>query len=334
MRSVFALTTLATALSLTSAFVPNSRGFEGYTGLASSVEALSGEEINARLAAAKEKMAAKDKTSQALTKEDLKVVFEDDHLIIVDKPAGVLCVPDRENNPSLSKVVFDAYGSEGMENKMVVHRLGMDTSGLVIFAKTMDTLRGMNSLFRTRKINRQYEALLCGNVEKDSGLINLPLMRDYEFPPYMRVSTDEHQKALIDLDLEVVGKQLLEKPKASLTKYDVVAREDIGGHPVSRVTLTSISGRTHQLNVHCAAFGHPIVADAVYGRGGDAAPNGGLSDAEADELVPNANRVGADLEKEIAAAAADMKMCVHAKSISFKHPVTKENVSVTSESPF
>jgi len=72
----------------------------------------------------------------------------------------------------------------------------------------------------------------------------------------------------------------------------------------------------------------------VYGRGGEAAPSGGLSDAEADELVPNANRVGADLEKEIAAAAADKKMCVHAKSISFKHPVTKEDVSVTSESPF
>lgn len=139
--------------------------------------------------------------------------------------------------------MFDAYGSEGMENKMVVHRLGMDTSGLVIFAKTLDTLRGMNSLFRTRKINRQYEALVCGHVEKDSGLINLPLMRDYEFPPYMRVSTDEHQKALIDLDPEVVGKQLLEKPKASLTKYEVIAREDIGGHPVTRVTLTSISGR-------------------------------------------------------------------------------------------
>lgn len=92
--------------------------------------------------------------------------------------------------------------------------------------------------------------------------------------------------------------------------------------------------RTHQLNVHCAAFGHPIVADAVYGLDGDAASNGGLSEEECNELAPNPNRVDEEMQKQIAAAASGKSMCVHAKSISFRHPITKKDVTVTSAAPF
>ena len=166
---------------------------------------------------------------------------------------------------------------------MVVHRLGMDTSGLVVFARTNAALRQLNTLFRTRKITRKYESLVCGHVTNDSGVIDLPLMRDYEYPPFMRVSTDEHQRALIDLDASEVGKKILESPKASTTEYEVLAREDLDGKAVTRLALTSISGRTHQLNVHCAAVGHPIVGDAIYGFGGEAAPNGGLAESDLPE---------------------------------------------------
>ena len=176
--------------------------------------------------------------------QDLKVVFEDEHIIVIDKPAGVLCVPGKESNPSLSQTVFDSFGCEsGRADKMVVHRLGMDTSGLVVFARTNAALRGMNTLFRTRQVTRKYEALVCGHIEGDEGVINMPLMRDYENPPYMRISTEEHQRALIGLDAEEVGKKLLESPKESLTKYEVVSREDLDGNDVTRVALTSVSGR-------------------------------------------------------------------------------------------
>ena len=176
--------------------------------------------------------------------QELTIVHEDDHIVVVNKPAGVLTVPGKEGHPSLSQAVFDAVGCEsGRADKMVVHRLGMETSGLVVFAKTMEALRNMNTLFRTRKVTRQYEALVCGHMEQDEGMIDLPLMRDYECPPFMRVSTDEHQRALIDLTSDDVDKKLLEQPKASLTKYEVIAREEIDGQPVTRVTLTSISGR-------------------------------------------------------------------------------------------
>lgn len=259
--------------------------------------------------------------------QDLKVVFEDEHIVVVDKPAGVLCVPNKDNNPSLSQAVFDKFGSEsGRADKMVVHRLGMDTSGLVVFARTEDALRGMNTAFRTRSVTRTYEALACGSIDEAEGTINLPLMRDYEFPPYMRVSTDEHQKALIGLSAEDVGKKLLERPKESLTKFTVVGKEELEGNAVTRVSLTSISGRTHQLNVHLAAYGHPIVGDKVYGINGEAAPNGGL------EAGTSASSASAEAQESIASAAKSM--CVHAKTISFEHPVSGEKLSFESAAPF
>lgn len=260
-------------------------------------------------------------------------MFEDDHIVVVDKPAGVLCVPNKVGNANLAQAVYEHIKNDlDRADKMVVHRLGMDTSGLVVFAKTMKALRGLNAAFRARKVERTYEALVCGHMEKDSGIINLPLMRDYEHPPFMRVSTDEHQKVLAEFDTDEVGKKLLVRPKDSLTQYKVVAKEEFQGNDVTRVSLASISGRTHQLNVHLAAFGHPIVGDMTYGMGGDAAPSGGLSGKEQDAMAPNGSRASEDLQKAIAATA--MASCVHAKSLKFRHPVTGEDVSLTSNSPF
>jgi tRNA pseudouridine32 synthase / 23S rRNA pseudouridine746 synthase len=217
-------------------------------------------------------------------------------------------------------------------DQMVVHRLGMDTSGLLVMAKTMDAVRALQSLFRSRKITRQYEALVCGHVVEDEGVMTLPLMRDYEHPPYMRISTDAHQAVLCDLDPALVGKKLLEAPKASLTHYQVVSRETVGDYPVTRLTLTSISGRTHQLNVHCAAMGHPIVQDTVYGYGGEAAPFGGLDDEALRESAPT--RVSESVLQAITEATKGRNMCVHAKYLEFRHPVTKQTMQFTSDPPF
>jgi len=154
-------------------------------------------------------------------------------------------------------------------------------------------------------------------------------MRDYEFPPYMRVSTEEHQRALIGLSAGDVGKKILESPKESLTRYVVEGREEVEGKEVTRVTLTSVSGRTHQLNVHCAAIGHPIVGDTVYGYGGEAAPNGGLRPEELPE-----DGASEELQRDIAEVFQGKPMCVHAKVISFCHPVTKEELSFECDAPF
>lgn len=332
MRLSWSLSVLALTASSVAAFAPVVHN-KAVVARASSVlsMAAAAADVKAKQDATLEKLKAKDAGATAISKDDLDVVFEDDHIVVVSKPAGVLTIPGKdESNPSLNQAVFERFGSEsGRMDKMVVHRLGMDTSGLVVFARTNAALRGMNSLFRSRKVTRNYEALVCGHVSQDEGSIDLPLMRDYENPPFMRVSTDDHQRALLDLDVEEVGKKLLESPKESLTKYEVVSREDLDGNDVSRLVLTSISGRTHQLNVHCAAIGHPIVGDTVYGFEGEAASNGGLGEGD----MP-ADSAGAELQKAIAAACEGKSMCVHAKSISFRHPVTKEELSFDSKSSF
>jgi len=352
MRFGLAITFVASSVASSYAFVPlqNSWGVADRSLFSSSVEeavtadvveisepaasdALNGAEIKARLEQQLEKLREKDSKSPKLSKEEIKVVHEDDHIIVVDKPAGVLCVPGKDGASNLADAVCESFGCQmGRTDMMVVHRLGMDTSGLVVFAKTMDAVRGMNAVFRTRKIERKYEVLVCGHVEKDEGMINLPLMRDYECPPFMRISTDEHQRAIADLDSSDVGKKLLEAPKESLTKYEVINREELSGHPVTRVSLTSISGRTHQLNVHLAAFGHPIVGDTTYGLNGDASANGGLSAGEF-ELAGNPSRADLSLQQNIA-DAAEGNSRVHAKSLKFRHPVTKEDIDLSTDSPF
>lgn len=334
---------------------------------------ISSEEVRSRLMLELGRLREKDRQSRPLRLEDLKIVYEDDHAVLVDKPSGILTVPSEAGVPSLAQVVFERFAEQqqstlirrsstkegggideessanygassapgSMElvakmDQMVVHRLGMETSGLIVFAKTMEAVRGLNALFRLRRITRQYEALVCGHVRKDHGLINLPLMRDFEHPPYMRVSTDEYQKVLAGLDPEVVGSKLLEAPKASLTHYQVKSREYLRGQPdlpVTRLTLTSITGRTHQLNVHMAAFGHPIVRDSVYGgAGGSAAPFGGLMSRTSSR--PPAGSATLALEQAIASAAPDLNMCVHASCVKFTHPATQEFLSFTSDAPF
>mmetsp|Transcript_20440 Transcript_20440/g.36738 ORF Transcript_20440/g.36738 Transcript_20440/m.36738 type:complete len:331 (+) Transcript_20440:101-1093(+) len=330
MRLSWSLSALAITAASVSAFAPVQNQVVTRANLVLN-QAVASADVKAKQDATLESMKAKDAGASAIAKDDLDVVFEDEHIVVVGKPSGVLTIPGKDDSlPSLNKAVFERFGNESDRmDKMVVHRLGMDTSGLVVFARTDAALRGMNALFRSRKVTRNYEALVCGHVTDDAGSIDLPLMRDYEFPPFMRVSTDDHQRALLDLDASEVGKKMLESPKESLTKYAVVSREDMDGNDVSRLTLTSVSGRTHQLNVHCAAIGHPIVGDSVYGFDGEAASNGGLEDGE----LP-ADKASAELQQAIAGACAGKPMCVHAKSISFRHPVTKEELSFDSKSSF
>lgn len=283
---------------------------------------ISSEEVRNRNIQQLEKLRLRDRQSRKLTPSELKIVFEDEHIVCVDKPPGLLCVPSEEGIPTLAQAVFETVpNKQSSLDKMVVHRLGMDTSGLVLFAKTMESLRGMNTLFRTRKITRKYEALVCGHVANDEGTIDLPLMRDYMRPPYMRISTEEHQKVLVDLDDTIVGKKLLEAPKASKTTYEVMARETFldTDLPVTRLLLTSVTGRTHQLNVHMAAIGHPIVGDRVYGLDGEAIPNGGL---DLSHFPNDDNSVSpASTELQISIGAVATNMCVHAKCLSFRHPM-------------
>ena len=272
--------------------------------------------------------------------------------MIVNKPAGVLTVAgkDKANNSFVQAVYDNCRSSNNIQlqhaDHMIVHRLGMDVSGLLILAKNVDTVRKLHTQFRTRDVERTYEALVCGHVIKNKGRITLPLMRDYEHPLYVRISTDQHQEELIDLDPDVVGKKLLEQPKECITEYKVLSREELNGQPVTRLLLRSVSGRMHQLNCHLATMGHPIVGDLSYGGiNGMAAPNGGLSDDELDYMIPKAfslqsnNRVTVEQQLITATGSNNNESSMthtacHAKTLRFRHPMTKKYVTFEADASF
>lgn len=238
-------------------------------------------------------------------KDHLSVVYQDDHILVVDKPSGILCVPGINKNRSLLDLAFEEFGKTDdnfSRENMVVHRLDMDTSGLVIFARSRAAMTRLHESFRGRtETKKSYEALVLGKLDIDAwldsacvavggeecgsqlpltseniggGQIDLPLQRDHRHPPFMRVATPESsleaKKAVKDLNTAGFRKLVAKKPKSSTTQFIILSHELWKDHPVTRVELIPITGRTHQLRVHLAALGHPILGDPCYGWCGEA----------------------------------------------------------------
>lgn len=173
----------------------------------------------------------------------LDIVYEDDRLILCNKPSGLLTVPGKD--PSLAdclEVRVQARYPQYPATK-VVHRLDKDTSGLLLLAFDKPALASLGGQFEHRKIEKYYVARVWGEMEGDEGLVDLPLATDWENKPRQRVD--------------------FERGRASQTKWEVLAREP----GVTRLKLTPLTGRTHQLRVHMLALGHPILGDTFYASG-------------------------------------------------------------------
>lgn len=177
----------------------------------------------------------------------LRTVYEDEWLLIVDKPAGLLSVPGRETDaPSVLSLMRSRLPQA--EGPLVVHRLDMDTSGLMLIAKTADVHRRLQALFETRAVEKEYIALLQGTVAADSGLIDLPLGPSPHHRPCQEVRAPH--------------------AKPAQTRYEVLERRE--GRTLVR--FRPLTGRTHQLRVHAAhaeGLGCPIVGDPLYGTPAD-----------------------------------------------------------------
>lgn len=169
---------------------------------------------------------------------ELRFHHQDDWLLVVDKPAGLLSVPGRGEDKQDCLVT---RVQRHFPDALTVHRLDMATSGLIVFARGADMQRELSRLFQERAVDKRYQALVSGRPSSDSGEIDLPLICDWPNRPKQKV---DHE----------VG-------KPSLTRYQVLAVE--GGD--TRLELEPYTGRSHQLRVHLAAIGHPIVGDALYG---------------------------------------------------------------------
>jgi len=166
------------------------------------------------------------------------IVLENDDFIIINKPAGLLSIPDREGKEiSLKNILKNTYN-----NIFTVHRLDRDTSGLIIFARNELTHKYLSQQFEEREIEKIYIGLVNGSIIKKENSINAPIMEN----PAKKGSMMIHKKG-----------------KESLTDYEVMDDFEL----YSLVRFRIHTGRTHQIRVHMQFIGHPIACDPLYGDG-------------------------------------------------------------------
>jgi tRNA pseudouridine32 synthase / 23S rRNA pseudouridine746 synthase len=172
----------------------------------------------------------------------IPVLYEDDCLLVVNKPTNLLCVPGR--GPDKQDCVIHRL-QNNYPDALVVHRLDMDTSGVMLFARTAEAQRELNRQFEARETGKKYIALVTGELPELTGLVDAPMRKDMEqrLPP----------RHIIDW----------EQGKAASTRWHVL---DFNGE-WSRVRLFPETGRSHQLRVHMKYLDCPIVGDPIYGAG-------------------------------------------------------------------
>ena len=201
----------------------------------------------------------------------LDLVYRDDYIAVVNKPSGLLSVPGNQPQyyDSAMSRVKEKYGF-----CEPAHRLDMATSGILLFALSKAADRELKRQFREREPKKYYQALVWGHVEQEHGVVELPLICDWENRPRQKIC--------------------FERGKRAVTFYDVLQRYP---NNTTRVKLTPITGRSHQLRLHMLALGHPILGDKFYAH------------PQAKALSP--------------------RLCLHAESLQIQHPITGEMMEFT-----
>lgn len=219
--------------------------------------------------------------------DTLKIIYEDQWLIVIDKPAGMLTVPGKDEEATSLLEVVQQMQAEETSNAVLtaqytnnaqlrsvfeVHRLDQATSGLLVFAKTKEVQSSLRKQFEERTVSKTYLALLEGTPAHSEGTIDLPLLPDL----------DDRPRQVVDM----------ENGKKAITKYRVL--KQCGNRTL--VEFTPLTGRTHQLRVHAShplGLGCPITGDMLYGT-------------------------------------ASHRLCLHAQTLSFTHPITGKSMRFTS----
>ncbi|MGB8484221.1 MAG: RluA family pseudouridine synthase [Acinetobacter bohemicus] len=208
--------------------------------------------------------------------QPLCIVYEDDDLVVIDKPAGLLSVPGRlpEHQDSAYLRVVEKY-----PHAKITHRLDMATSGILMFAKHRDAEVAVSKMFQARTVQKNYIALVQGKLE-GQGSVDVPLMTDWENRPRQMVH--------------------FELGKAAKTLYQAVQYFEV--EDITRVLLTPVTGRSHQLRVHMQYIGHPITGDQFY--------------------HPDYRQ------------SALKRMALHASYLAFKQPLSGVDVEIRGNTPF
>nr|WP_315207223.1 pseudouridine synthase [uncultured Albidiferax sp.] len=204
----------------------------------------------------------------------LDTVYTDDHLLVFNKPSGLLSVPGRgdDKQDCLSTRAQQAY-----PDALVVHRLDMATSGLIVMARGIAIQRLLNAAFAGRAVAKRYTAVVAGQPDGAQGQIDLPILVDWPNRPLRKIDW--------------------ENGKPSCTRWRVLGTLD----DRTRLELEPVTGRSHQLRVHLAAIGHPILGDALYAPAAVQALAGRLQ-LHASHLALQHPATGAALRWDCAAA--------------------------------
>ncbi len=177
--------------------------------------------------------------------EGIKILYEDEYLMVVNKPSGMLSVPGIVGGTSVEEHLQFVYPDCDIR---VVHRLDMATSGLLLVAKSIDVFSAMQREFAMRRVAKRYTAMLDGTIAVAAGEISLPLMADY----------DNRPRQMVDYS----------RGKEAVTRYETIGTMEYGGRTCTMVAFYPLTGRTHQLRVHAAhaaGLNAPIVGDELYG---------------------------------------------------------------------
>jgi RluA family pseudouridine synthase len=203
----------------------------------------------------------------------MKILYQDEHLLVLDKPAGLPVLPDgwEKEAPYLVRQLEEGFGKI-----LIVHRLDKITSGVMVFARDAETHRALNIQFENHEAHKNYHALVEGNPKWDEKIAKHPL----------RANVGHKHRTMVDN----------KNGKPSETYFRVIKR-----YPGSALMEAKpVTGRTHQIRVHAYALGHPLVGDLLYGA----------------QEIPGI-----------------LRPMLHAQSLSFIHPVTKERLRFTAPHP-
>ncbi len=227
----------------------------------------------------------------------LEIVYEDDHLAVINKPVGMVTHPAAGvYSGTLVNALVHHFRTlptgRGVDRPGIVHRLDKNTSGLLLVAKSEDTLLALQRMLEQRLIKRTYLAIICGHMPKEKGKIDLPIGRS---------STDRTKMAVVD------------SGRAAVTEYHLLERfRSVELHEVNLQT-----GRTHQIRVHFAKLGHPVLGDPEYG---------GREKWLRGIFAP---------ERPLARRLLDIlsHQALHAHQLSLVHPVTGQSLLLKADPP-
>jgi len=189
-------------------------------------------------------------------KRQLNKLFEDEYMLIIDKPCGISVHPGAGEKEETIYDIFRYYFPQIEEIKDterggIVHRLDKETSGILLLAKDIRTMRRLQKQFKRREVKKTYLALVSGHVRYRNGTIDEPIARSTRNRTKFRVVTESH------------GPKEMERAREAITEFSVLWQY----HDFAYVKIFPLTGRTHQIRVHFSYFGNPVLGDSIYGKG-------------------------------------------------------------------